>query len=225
MFRGIVLADSESGVRVVSVDEGSQAHLADLRPEDIIVRVENTDVRTIDEFATVSAQLRGNVEQAKVLVFRNGAPVELTLHLYSYPILRTWKIEVVPEHDIRFADPKTGRDYWLELARGYEEARDAGQALTAYLNALHNMPEEVGIALNVSRLYTSLSRERLKAGDLAGGIDRLNRAVLIMNELFARRLTLEQMESVKQQLLEALESLRDASRAVPGPTAPARPQH
>lgn len=223
VFRGVVLADSSSGVRVVSVDEGSQAHLADLRPEDIIVRVHDRDVHTIDEFAVVSGELRGAVEAAKVLIFRNGTPHELTLHLYSFPVLRSWQIEVVPEHDIRFADPATGREYWLGLGRGFEEAEHPEQALGAYLNALHNVPDDVPTALKVSGLYTALSRERLKAGDLAGGIDRLNRAVTIMNGLFTRRLTLEQMESVKQQLTEALHSLRDASRAIPGVPASSSP--
>ena len=31
LFRGIVVADSSSGVRIVSVEDGSQAFLADLR--------------------------------------------------------------------------------------------------------------------------------------------------------------------------------------------------
>ena len=224
LFRGVVLADSSSGVRVVSVDDGSQAHLADLRPEDIIVRVQEIDVRTIDEFATLSGQLRGKVEAAKVLVFRSGAPRELTVHLYSYPILRAWQIEFVPEHDVRFAEPATGRDYWLGLARGFEEAGNPEQALNAYLNALHNVPDDVPTALAVSGLYTALSRDRLKAGDLAGGVDRLSRAVTIMNCLFNRRLTLEQMELVKTQLTEALHALHEASTAAPHAAAPATPQ-
>ena len=221
LFRGVVLANSSSGVRVVSVDDGSRAHLADVRPEDIIVRVQDADVRTIDEFAAVSGRLRGTVEAATVLVFRNGTPHELTVHLYSYPVLRAWQIEIVPEHDIRFAEPATGRDYWLALGRGFEEADNPEQALNACLNALHNVPEDVPTALKVSGLYTALSRERLKAGDLAGGMDRLSRAVTIMNSLFNRRLTLEQMELVKQQLTEALHSLRDASKAAARPIPPA----
>ena len=39
LFRGVVVADSQVGIRVVRVEDASQAHLADLRPEDIIVRV------------------------------------------------------------------------------------------------------------------------------------------------------------------------------------------
>ena len=81
LFRGVVVADSPLGVRVVSVEEGSQASLADLRPEDIIVRVEAREVHSIDEFAALSATLKGHAASATVLVFRNGAPRELTLRL------------------------------------------------------------------------------------------------------------------------------------------------
>src|SRR3989338_1779375 len=73
LFRGVVVADSSLGVRVVSVEEASQAALSDLRPEDLIVRVDDTDVHTIDEFSTVSTAMKGRAISAAIVVVRAGA--------------------------------------------------------------------------------------------------------------------------------------------------------
>ena len=54
IFRGVVVANSDVGVRVVSVEAGTQAAMAGLQPEDLIVRINGDDVRSIDEFATRS---------------------------------------------------------------------------------------------------------------------------------------------------------------------------
>ena len=214
LFRGVVVADREAGVRVVSVEESSQAYGADLRPEDIIVRVRDTEVRTIDDFAAVSNALRGETALAAVLVFRNGAPREITLHLYSYPILRAWGLQFVPQYDIRFAQPQTGLEYWVRLGDGFARAGKPAEALDAYLNGLHNVPESVSTALKASQMLVRLSRQRLSAGELAEGIAQLRRAIVVMNGLFARRLANDELQSVKQQLTEALEALRDARSAV-----------
>ena len=214
LFRGVVVADSEAGVRVVSVEESSQAYLAELRPEDVIVRVRDNEVHTIDEFATLSNALKGQVSAATVLVFRNGEPRELTLYLYSYPVLRAWGIEFIPQHDVRFAEPQTGLTYWKRLGRGFEEAGKPAEALDAYLNALHNVPGDVPTALSVSELLVRMSQERLTAGDLAEGMVQLNRALKVMDGLFAHPLSTEQLETVKRELTEALRSLKEASTAL-----------
>ena len=214
LFRGVVVADSEAGVRVVSVEENSQAYLADLRPEDVIVRVRDTEVHTIDEFATLSNALKGQASLATVLVFRNGEPRELTLHLYSYPVLRTWGLEFIPQHDVRFAEPRTGLMYWSRLGRGFEEAGKPAEALDTYLNALHNVPDDVPTALRVSELLVRMSHERLSSGDLAEGTAQLNRALKVMTGLFAQPLSTEQLEAVKRELTDALRSLKEASTAL-----------
>src|SRR3989338_3156105 len=115
LFRGVIVADSQVGVRVISVEESSQAFQADLRPEDIIISVEGQAVRSIDEFAALSTSLKGRATLATVVVFRRGAPREIRVHLYSYSVLRTWGIEFIPEYDLRFAEPHIG----LEFGRGW----------------------------------------------------------------------------------------------------------
>jgi hypothetical protein len=205
-----VLADSEAGVRVVSVEESSQAYFADLRPEDIVVRVRDADVRTIEEFAALSYSLRGNTASAALLIFRNGAPRELTLHLYSYPVLRAWNVEFLPDHDVRFAQAQTGLDYWVRLGEGFERANKPAEALNAYLNGLHNLPDHVPTALRASQMLVHISQDRLRRGELADGIAELDRALRIMNRLFARPLDTPQLESVKRQLTQALSALRQA---------------
>src|SRR3989338_7427417 len=77
LFRGVVVADSPLGVRVVSVEEQSQASLADLRPEDVIVQINQTAVHSIDEFAALSSALRGRAMQAAVVALRRGQPRQL----------------------------------------------------------------------------------------------------------------------------------------------------
>ncbi len=209
LFRGVVVADSNAGVRVVSVEESSQAYLSDLRPEDVIVRVQETELHTIEEFAVLSMALKGRAVAATVLVFRNGAPRELTLHLYSDPVLRAWGLEFIPQHDVRFAEPTTGRAYWVRLGDGFTRADKPAEAVDAYLNGLHNVPDDVPTALKVSELLVRISRERLAAGELSDGVAQLHRALLVMKGLFAHRLSIEQLESVKRQLTESLGALRD----------------
>ena len=210
IFRGVVIADSPLGVRVVSVEEASQAQLADLRPDDIIVRVRDVDIRSIDEFAVVSSALRGRAVAVPVLIFRNGTPRELTLHLYSYPLLQAWGLQVVPDHEIRFAEARVGLDYWSRLGRGFEEAGKPAEALDAYLNGLHNVPTDTATALQVSRLFIALSRQRLADGSLADGIADLRQALQVLERLFDHPLTGEQLRQVRSQLRETLQGLRQA---------------
>ena len=212
LFRGVVVADSELGVRVVSVEEASQAALADLRPEDIIMQVEGREVRSIDEFARLSQAMKGRAVEASVLVFRDGVPRQLRLHLYSYPVLNAWGISFVPEHDVRFAQPQIGLDYWTRLGRGFESADKPSEALNAYLNALHNVPTDVPAALKASGLFSQVSRRQLANGKMAEGIAQLGHALAILEKLFNYPLTDEQLEAVRAQLQDTLRALREASR-------------
>lgn len=213
LFRGVVVADSPVGVRVVSLEESSQAYLADLRPEDIIVHIQGREVRSIDEFAVVSHELKGRAVRATVLVFRNGLPRELTLHLYSVPVLREWGVEFVPDHDVHFADPMIGLDYWRRLGRGFEEAGKPTEALDAYLNGLHNVPTDVATALKVMDLFSRASQQHLTDGELADGIASLQQALAMMEKLFDEPLTEDQLQAIKRQLEETLRTLRTVSVA------------
>lgn len=218
LFRGVVVADSPLGVRVVSVEESSQASLADLRPEDLIVRVRNTDVRSIDEFAAVSTALKGRAISATVVVFRNGAPLALTLHLYSYPVLRGWGVEFLPDHNFRFAEPSVGRDYWFRLGRGFEEAGKPREALDAYLNGLHNVPTDMALGLKAALLFAKAGQEQLKAGSLADGLASLRNGTLMMQGLFDYPLSDEQLALIKEQLQATLKAMKGArvARQTPG---------
>ena len=224
LFRGVVVADSPLGVRVVSVEETSQAFLADLRPEDIVIRVEGTEIHSIDEFSTLSQALQGRVLSTTVLVFRNGVPRELALHLYSYPILRTWGLEFVPDHDLRFGQARVGLDYWRRLARGFDEAGQSAQALNAYLNGLHNVPDDLDTALKVAELSSRISQQHLGEGalapshqdrmtGLAEGIASLRDALLIMQKLFDYQLSEDQLRAIKLQLQETRRALHHAAEA------------
>lgn len=212
LFRGVVVANSPLGVRVVSVEESSQASLADLRPEDIIVRIGERELHSIDEFAALSSALKGTATSATMLIFRNGAPREVALHLYSYPVLREWRVEFLPAHDVRFAQPGVGQEYWRRLGRGFEQAGKPGEALNAYLNALHNVPKDGQTAQQASVLFLRVSEARLREGGLTEGIGSLRQAVTMMDRLFNYPLTEEQLTAIRQQLQQTLQALRDAPR-------------
>ena len=217
LFRGVVVVDSPIGVQVVSVEAGSQASLGDLRPDDVIVRIQDQDIRTIDEFATLSLTLKGRVPSTNMVVFRRGRAQELTLHLYSYPILKTWGIEVIPDYALRFAEAATGLAYWARMGRGFEEAGKPEQALEAYVNALHNDPADVPSALNASRLLWEVGRLRLTGHDLAGGIAALEQAVTMLQRLMEQPLSDEQLQLVKEQLQYTLDALKRSQQGR-GPT-------
>lgn len=210
LFRGVVVADSPLGVRVVSVEETSQAYLADLRPEDLIVRIRDTEIHSIEEFAALSKTLQGHAMVATVLVFRNGAPREVRVHLYSYPVLREWGIEFLPDHDVRFAEPSVGSDYWMRLGRGFEEAGKDAEALNAYLNGLHNTPTDAAIAVKVAAIFSRTGQQRLREGALAAGLASLHQGMLVMEHLFDYPLTDEQLRVIKAQLQQTLQAIRDA---------------
>lgn len=208
LFRGVVVADSPLGVRVVSVEEGSQASLADLRPEDVIVSIDGHEVHSIDEFSALSTALAGRAVHASMLVFRNGAPKEVPLHLYSYPILRTWGIEFAPDHDLRFAQASIGLDYWRRLGRGFQEARKPAEALNAYLNGLHNVPTDVPTAMAVVALTLDVSQQHLRSKELSEGVSLLHQALVMMEKLFDFSLTEAQLQQIKDALEQTLQSLR-----------------
>ena len=219
LFRGVVVADSPLGVRVVSVEDASQASLADLRPDDLILRVRGQEVRSIDEFAALSSGLKGRATEASLLIFRHGAPQELRLHLYSYPLLREWGLEFVPDDDIRFAQPEVGLAYWLRLGRGFEEAGKPEEALQAYLNGLHQVPTDAGAALKASALLFRLCQRRVRQRALTEGIASLREAVVVMERLFDYPLTHEQLQVVRRDLQETLGALREAAEISRSETA------
>ena len=208
VFRGVIVADGALGVRIVSVEERSQAALCDLRPEDVIVQVNGVSVRTIDQFATVSDNLRGNIFKTSVVVLRNGQPRELILHLYSLPILSYWELSFLPEHDLRFIDPAAAVSYWSNLGRGFETAGQFERALNCYLNGLHNDPHNLDIALKVSELLWRIGRGRLEAHRLGESITALQQATVLLTHAFDRPLTEEQLQQVKSQLQQTLDLLR-----------------
>jgi membrane-associated protease RseP (regulator of RpoE activity) len=215
LFRGVVVADSPVGVRVVNVEEASQAALADLRAEDVIVQVGDADVRSIDDFAALSIALKGRTALVRVLVFRNGVPKELSLHLYSYPVLREWKVAFIPDHGIRFAEPRTALDYWRRQGRGFDGAGKTGEALDAYLNGLHHAPTDAPTALKASELCSRLSREQLARGRTAAGIASLRTAVLLLERLFDYPLSTQELESVRAQLRSVLDTLKTSTATTP----------
>ena len=210
LFRGVIVADSQVGVRVVSVEESSQAFQADLRPEDIIISVDGQAVRSIDEFAALSASLKGRATLATVVVFRRGVPREIRVHLYSYPLLRTWGLEFIPEHDLRFAEPLIGLEYWTRMGRGFAEAGKPHDALNAYLNGLHNVPADAATALRIAELFASQGQEHLRARRLAEGLASLRQAVLVFDKLFDYPMTDDELQRIKHQLEETLRALRAA---------------
>ena len=214
LFRGVVVADSPLGVRVVSVQEASQAALADLRPEDILVRVRDAEVHSIDEFAALSSAMKGRVVSETVLIFRNGAPRELRLHLYSYPVLQHWRVEFIPDDDLRFAEPSVGLTYWARLGRGFDEADKPAEALEAYLNGLHNVPTDTATALKASALFSRVSRQRFREGAVAEGVRLLRQGVVMMDALFEAALTDDQLRVIRDQLKETVGALR-AVRGAP----------
>lgn len=211
LFRGVVVTDSPLGVRVVSVEESSQAHLADLRPEDVIVRLAGESIASIDAFAVLSTALKGRANRAAVTVFRNGAPKELVVHLYSYPILRVWGIEFVPDYDIHFADPSIGREYWMRMGRGFALAGKPEDALNAYLNALHTVPTDAEAALRAALLLTQISEQRLRERRMEEGITALRKGVVMMERLFESPLTDEQLQEIKGRLQDTVAALRLAT--------------
>ena len=213
LFRGVVVADSSEGVRVISVEESSQASFADLRPEDVIVQLDAKPVKTIDEFARVSQDLKGRAIKASVVVVRNGEPRELILHLYSYPVLRQWDLTFVPEHDIRFADPEVGAQYWMRLGRGFLIADKPEPALNAYLNALHNDPRQLDAALHVAKLLLEITQARLKDHRLPEALVAFKQGAIVLQHLFEQPLASEQLAAIKTQLEQTLVVLKQYQQA------------
>ena len=207
LFRGVVVAAGALGVRVVSVEDDSQAALCDLRAEDVIVQINGMSIRTIDEFAVLSLGLKGKVFTVPVVVLRNGQPHELTLHLYSLPILTHWELSFLPEHDLRFVDPAAAVSYWSNLGRGFDTARQPERALNAYLNALHNDPLNLDVALAVSELLWRIGRQRLQERRAPESIAALQQATILLTHAFDQPLSDEQLQRVKTQLEQTLAAL------------------
>jgi len=208
LFRGVVVANSPAGVRIVSVEETSQASLADLRSEDIIVQINDTPVRSIDEFAVLSHALKGHTTTATVVVFRHGQPLEVVLHLYSFPLLRHWDLLFIPEHDVRFADPQAGLGYWVRLGRGFEIEGLLEQALNAYLNALHNEPTQLEVALKACDLLWQIAQHRLAHQQMSEAVAALQHGTLLLKRLFDHPLNEAELQLIRQRLEETVKLLQ-----------------
>jgi hypothetical protein len=208
LFRGIVVADSPVGVRVISVEADAPAALADLRAEDIIVRVQQADVRSIDEFSHLSTQLKGQATRIRVLVFRAGQRRELQLHAYSYPLLERWGVEFIPEYDLRFAEARVGAAYWQRLGRGFEEAGKPGEALNAYLNGLHLTPADAHLAAQAGVLWLQVTQQRLRERQLIEGLGALGQASAFLQRLFDYPLTTPQLIQLRDELKATLAALK-----------------
>ena len=204
VFRGVIVADSPEGVRVISVEEHSQADFADLRPEDIILQVNETPVGTIEEFSRASLDLKGLAFKASVVILRNGEPRDVIFHLYSYPVLRHWDLTFIPEHDVRFADPEVGAQYWMRLGRGFLSARKPEPALNAYLNALHNDPRQLDAALQVAGLLLTLTQTRLQEQRLPEALAAFKQGAVVLEHLFEHPLASDQLAAIKTQLQQTL---------------------
>ena len=213
LFRGVVVADSPVGVRVVSVEESSQAYWADLRPEDVMIRIHGEPVQSIDDFATISLALKGRRVITRVVVFRSGKPREILLHLYSYPLLNAWGIKFVPDDELRFAKPHIAIEYWARLGRGFEEADRPAGALEAYLNALHSVPTETRVAVKVAELLLEVTQRHLQGGAVAEGVASLAQATGVMEKLFDEPLSDEQLGRLKHRLETTLTALRTVTKS------------
>ena len=208
LFRGVVLANSELGVRVVSVEEDSQAALADLRPEDVIVQVDDTALKTIDEFAVLSHALKRRSTKATVVVLRNGQSRQLFVHLYSYPVLRQWGLTFVPDYDLRFVDAAAGLAYWTRMARGFDIAGQSDQALNAWLNALHHQPQDVEVAVHVVELLCRIAQAKLKARQLGEALIAIQEGTILLGKLFDQPLDTAKLQAIKSQLEATLHALQ-----------------
>ena len=211
LFRGMVVADPADGgaggalgVRVISVEEASQAFQAEVRPEDLIVQVNDTRVHSIDEFATVSHQLRGVAVKARLIVLRNGEPRQLLVHLYSYPILAAWHLTFVPDYDLRFAQPSAGAAYWARMGRGFEVAEHPDEAVRAYLNGLHQDPENLEMAISAFRALCDLAAARSREGRMRDSLAALQESTVLLQQLFTHPLE----EAALLQIRTKLETTR-----------------
>ena len=208
LFRGVAVADSPSGVRVISVDDGSQASLLDLRPEDVIVSINGAAIRSIDEFAVSSQTLKGQAQSAAVVLLRNGQPYELVLHVYSLPILKQWQIRFVPDDEMRFAEPKAGVEYWSRLGRGFEIAGDPEQALQAYLNALHNDAKQTALAAKAAELSWQVAQRRLQSKQLPQALTAIDQGTTLLARLFDQPMDGAQLQIIKRNLEDTLRVLQ-----------------
>ena len=208
VFRGVVVADSPSGVRVISVEPTAAAFSADLRPEDVILQIGDEPIHTIDEFAVLSKALKGRAAKTRLLILRNGQPKEMLLTLYSDPLQREWGLTFMPNQELRFVDANAGRSYWANLGRGFEEAGQAGQALDAYLNALHHTPQDLALAMKASELMSTIAVRHVEAGRVPEALGVLGQQVTLLNNLFNHPLTDEQLRSVRVQLQSTITRLK-----------------
>jgi tetratricopeptide (TPR) repeat protein len=183
---------------------------AGIRPEDVILQIDEHTIKTIDGFAALSTALRGRVPTVRVVLLRNGQPREVALHIYSYPLLREWELTFVPDYELRFIDPSAGRSYWANLGRGFEEAGQADQALTAYLNALHHVPADAELAMKAANLYALIAHRHLDAGRIPEALGALGQQTTLLTHLFDRPLDAAQLQAVKAQLQQTLEGIRQA---------------
>ena len=217
LFRGVVVADGALGIRVVSVEDASQASLADLRPEDTIVRINDASIKTVDDFAVVSQALKGRTARSTLLILRNGQPRELVVSLYSDALLRQWEVSFIPEHDVRFGEPKTGLAYWMRMERGFEAAGDLEAALNADLNALHQDPAQLDVAVKACELSWRIARARLEDRRLPEALTAIQQGTILLGHMFDQSLEASQLQSLKSQLQETLAILRETKHVFSTP--------
>ena len=123
--------------------------------------------------------------------------------------LHQWDLAFIPDHELRFAEPTAGRHYWLNLGRGFETADDLDGALQASLNALHNEPDNVEVAMNTADLFWRIAERHLQSRRLPDAMRALGSGTALLHRLFEHPLKPEQLNQIKSRLEESLHLLKE----------------
>jgi len=139
---GAFAVETGSGVLVAEVDSGSAAEDAGLQPGDVIVRMENRDINSAQDFHNAEGRLSLG-ESLKVEFLREGKIHDKSLVIQSVPVL-------------------IGADLDFRL----EGARFTG------LTAKHNQQNLSGVLLDELAPGSRLARAGLAEGDIITGVNR-----------------------------------------------------
>lgn len=217
LFSGLVVSQSEQGVKIVDIYPGYPAERAGLRVGDIILEIDGQKLKSLEEFANISKTKGATNIEAGLLLIRKGALQNISLVNYSDAVFKEWKEKVPPPPESSIVGVSLFQ-YYLEkgkskLKENQSEApfeahlANGQEAIKYFFYALHYNPTVVEVALLIADTYMNQAKLYLKNAQVPGAVENYSKAASLYERCSKRHLTEKELELILARLQEVEKEL------------------
>ena len=211
LLSGISVFGGDQGVTIFEVRPRTPANNAGIIKGDVILKLDEKTIKTIDDYVNFSKSLAKNKHEIILFVKRGKENITIRLEDYSIPIKNYWELKI-PVSKKR--PPKNIRphDYWIsEQKRLLSSIKESTphrtkiaiyhKAINSLFYALHHNPEKVGHMVIIADIFKKIGEVSLKNNP---GKDSVNNFKIAI-KLYKKSMSKEQLP--KDTLIKIRENL------------------